>query len=681
MLKKRKKLLNSRDLSWLSFNGRVLEEAAKEDVPLLERLKFLAIYSSNLDEFYRVRIPVLMALKQLKKQDAVPNKLIKKGLLKKTKKIIESQQAYFGTILKDAIIPALNNQNIRLIYNEAIPEIIKEETNRFFFDTIAAFIEIHYPERTDFFPKNNQLYLAAGFADHDNTLALVNIPSDEVPRFFRVTVEDIDYIVLIDDIIRAHLPYIFTNTPTCIFSFKVTRDAELDLQDEFSGDLANEIEKLLNLRDYGMATRLLYQPGVPKLVLNRLIACLQLEHANHIEGGVYHNLRDFFSFPIKNPQLEYTKLPVKEICYRQRNLFEEIKQRDLLLHTPYNSYNTILRFFNEAVLNPAVEEIYITLYRVATNSQIVHALISAAKNGKKVTVFVELKARFDEANNIKWAKRMESAGVKIIYSDPKLKVHAKVSLIKLRSENEHSLLALLSTGNFNENTAKTYTDHSLLTASPAITKETAQLFDYLSGPNFGKECPSLLFHHLLVARFNLHAVFIDRIDNEIRQALNGEAAGIILKVNNLEEETLIYKLYEASQAGVKIDLIVRGICRIRPGLPGVSENIRVLRIVDRYLEHGRIFIFHNGGNEQLFLGSADWMDRNIYRRIEVCFPIYDELLKDQIKDIIALQLEDNTAAVQLDQDGNNIALAGETIRSQEKIQELINASSSDLVNS
>lgn len=679
MLKKREKLLNSRDISWLSFNGRVLEEAAKDEVPLLERLKFLAIYSSNLDEFYRVRIPVLMALKELKKRAIASQKLIKKGILKKTKKIIETQQAYFGSILKQHIIPDLKNKNIHLVYNEDIPDCIKKKTDRFFFDTIAAFLEIIHPEQKAFSPKNNQLYLAADFGDANKGLALVSIPSDEIPRFFHTQIENTHYVVLIDDIIRANLKYIFTQIPQCVFSFKVTRDAELDLQDEFNGDLANEIEKLLVLRDYGMATRFLYAPGVPQPTLNHLIRCLQLEHANHIEGGVYHNLKDFFAFPIRDQQLQYAKLPVAEITYQHASLFEEIKHRDLLLHTPYHSYDPILRFFNEAVLNPEVEEIFITLYRVATNSQIVHALISAAKNGKRVTVFVELKARFDEANNIKWAKRMENAGIRIIYSDQKLKVHAKISLVKLRANAPVNAVALLSTGNFNENTAKTYTDHSLFTSSSFITGELDLLFTYLSSTSFGKEYPALPFQHLLVAKFNLLPTFLHHINNEINRALNGEEAAIIIKLNNLEEEKLIHKLYEASQAGVKIHLIVRSICRIRPGIPGLSENIRVVRIVDRYLEHGRIFVFHNGGNERVFLGSSDWMDRNIYRRIEVCFPIYNEELKQQIKQMLTLQLQDDIAAVQLDKNAQNVELAEGTTRSQEEIHKLIHASFRDLM--
>lgn len=679
MLKQRKKLLNNRDLSWLSFNSRVLDEASKEVVPLLERLKFLAIYSSNLDEFYRVRMPVLMALKALRKRSTASQGLIKKGVLKKAKKIIESQQNYFGTILKTAIIPALRKKNIYLVYNEVIPDVIREETNCFFFDSIAAFLEVIYPEQTTFVPKNNQLYLAAEFGSDNKELALVNIPSDEISRFFNIRIEGTEYVVLIDDIIRANLQYVFTQTPSCVFSFKITRDAELDLQDEVTGDLANEIEKLLTLRDYGMATRFLYQPGVSPLILNRLVKCLQLEHANQIEGGIYHNLKDFFNFPVKDNQLQYPLLPVRTIAYKRHTLFEEIKQRDILLHTPYNSYNPILRFFNEAVLNPEAIEIFVTLYRVATNSQIVHALISAAKNGKKVTVFVELKARFDEANNIKWAKRMESAGIKIIYSDPKLKVHAKISLIKLKSNESSYSLALLSTGNFNENTAKTYTDHTLLTASPAITDELDLLFDYLSGPGFGKEYPSLSLKHLLVAKFNLLPAFIAHIDSEINRAQQGEVASITIKLNNLEEETLIQKLYEASQAGVKVNLIVRSICRVRPGLPGLSDNIHVSRIVDRYLEHGRIFIFHNGGQETVFLGSSDWMDRNIYRRIEVCFPIYQEELKKQIIQIIALQLQDNAAAVYLNKDAENIFPAAGSRRSQEEIHKLVNTSIDEII--
>lgn len=672
MITKDKKSFFSRDLSWLSFNARVLEEAANEEIPLLERIKFLAIYSSNLDEFYRVRIPVLMALKEIKKKNTLNNLPIKKGILKKAKKVIEQQLGQFGAIIQQRIVPTLSRNNVQLIYNECIPPVIVQQTKEFFFNVLASYLEIVYPNEASFFPKNNQLYLAVRLQNTTNfPLAIVNIPSDIISRFFTISQNNIQYIVFLEDILKQNLTHIFTDEPVGAYTFKVTRDAELDLQDEYTGDIAEEIEKLISLRDYGMATRFLYQPDIPEDTLNILIKTLQIEHSSHMAGGFYHNLSDFFKFPVDRDEWKYPSFIPNQFIPNLNTLFEEILKRDVLLHTPYDSYNTVLRFFNEAVINPHVAEIYTTMYRVAADSRIMYALINAAKNGKKVAVLVELKARFDEANNIKWAKRMKDAGIQIIYSLPTLKVHAKITLIKFKQEHAKHV-ALLSTGNLNEHTAKTYTDHTLLTSHISITKELDVLFTYLQNKVPLLKRPAIIFDHLLVAQFNLLPTFIHLIENEIKSAQEGHAAAIILKLNNLEEEVLIQKLYDASEFGVKIKIIVRSICRLKPGIPGLSTNIEVTRIVDRFLEHGRIFIFHNRGDEKVFLGSSDWMNRNIYRRVEVCFPIYNTILKEEIKQIVQLQLMDDIAAVHLDENMNNIRIQPSNyIRSQLAIHQLV----------
>lgn len=672
MTTKEKKRFFSRDLSWLSFNARVLEEAANDEIPLLERIKFLAIYSSNLDEFYRVRIPVLMALKEIKKKSTLNNLPIKKGILKKAKKIIEQQLGQFGAVIQQHIVPTLRENNIHLIYNEGIPPTILQQTKEFFFNVLASYLEIVFPNEASFFPKNNQLYLAVRFEDTANSpLAIINIPSDVISRFFTVLQHNTQYIVFLEDILKENLSHIFADEPVGSYTFKVTRDAELDLQDEYTGDIAEEIEKLISLRDYGMATRFLYQPDIPEDTLNMLIKTLQIEHSSHMAGGFYHNLSDFFKLPIDRDEWKYPSFTPNQFVPTCNTLFEEVHNSDVLLHTPYDSYNTVLRFFNEAVINPHVSEIYTTMYRVAADSRIMHALINAAKNGKKVAVLVELKARFDEANNIKWAKRMKDAGIQIIYSLPTLKVHAKIALIKFKQEQAKHV-ALLSTGNLNEHTAKTYTDHTLLTSHMGITKELDILFTYLQNKVPLLKRPAITFDHLLVAQFNLLPSFIDLIDNEIRSAQAGNTAEIILKLNNLEEEVLIQKLYDASELGVKIKIIVRSICRLKPGVPGLSTNIKVIRIVDRFLEHGRVFIFHNRGEERIFLGSSDWMNRNIYRRIEVCFPIYNMALKEEIKQIVQLQLMDDLAAVHLDENMNNIHIQPTNyIRSQLAIHQLV----------
>ncbi|MES1215642.1 MAG: polyphosphate kinase 1 [Bacteroidota bacterium] len=666
----------NRDISWLSFNERVLMEATKEDVPLLERVKFLSIFSSNLDEFYRVRMPALKALNKIKKQKknddnevAVAGDVIEQASL-----IIYRQQKYFGHLITEELIPKLKEKNIYILYNEPIPDSIRKDTTAYFFNTLSTFIQVVYVSKIhDFFPENNKLYIAVVLLQEEKEdIAILNIPSDAVPRFYHIKIHETNYTVFIDDIIKDNLAFIFPGYEIAgSFSIKVTRDAELNLLDEYEGDLAEKIEKQISKRDFGLATRFLYQPGISSHILQQLIDVFSLTDATSIAGGNYHNLKDFSSFPVNESSLLYPSRNGVEYIFRQQEnfLFKEIQYNDILIHSPYNSYNTVLRFFNEAAIDNEVKEIFTTLYRVASESKIVQALITAARNGKDVTVFVELKARFDEANNIKWAKRMKAAGVKIIYSIPDLKVHAKVALVKRKQKGRETYLGLLATGNLNESTARFYTDHILLTANGKMLRELELLFIFLSHRKNAEHPDKITFKHLLVAQFNLQKKFLDLMDHEIANAKQGLPAAITIKMNNLEEEILISKLYEASNAGVKINLIVRSICCLVPGIPGMSENIFVKRIVDRYLEHGRIFMFHNNNDEIIYLGSSDWMNRNIYRRIEVCFPVYEKALKNEIKEILSLQLQDNMAAVMLNETMDNISLEKNSnpLRSQEAI--------------
>jgi polyphosphate kinase len=400
-----------------------------------------------------------------------------------------------------------------------------------------------------------------------------------------------------------------------------------------------------------------------------------LQHALVIKGGCYHNLKDLGAFPVKDASLSYTKWPAVKVNANDgpTSLFEQIEKKDIILHPPYQSYDLVLRFFNEAAVDNDVTEIYVTLYRIASDSRIGNALVSAAKNGKKVSVLVELKARFDEANNIRWAKKMKAAGVKIVYSAPSLKVHAKIALVKRKKNKRIAYVGLLATGNMNESTARFYTDHILFTAHPEILREMELLFIFLGhGKKAGN--PGLIeFKQILVAQFNLQQRFLQLIDREINNARQGLEAAITIKMNNLEEKVLIGKLYEASGAGVKIRMIVRSICCLKPGVPGLSDHISIIRIVDRYLEHGRVFVFHNNGTPEVYMGSADWMNRNIYRRIEVCFPVYDEAIKQQMLDLLQLQLNDNGQAVIIDKDLNNVPAPqnGTVLRSQEAIYHLL----------
>ncbi|OQP61302.1 polyphosphate kinase 1 [Niastella vici] len=672
-----------RDLSWLSFNGRVLEEAGSSSVPLLERIKFLSIFSSNLDEFYRVRMPAVMALEKIrqskgeqKKEQAIT------AVLLQIIKIINEQQDRFGTIFTTEILPLLREKNIHLLYNEPIPASIKEEVRDYFYTQLMAFLQPVYLSiaGSKFFPENNKLYLLTvieGDRGFDE-LVIINIPSDNLPRFYTVQRGNEQFVVFIDDIIKDNLAAIFKHTVVkgC-YSFKITRDAELEVEDDYEGDLARKIEEQLSKRDFGLATRLLHEPGIEEGHLQLLLTPLRLQHAMVVKGGNYHNLKDLGSFPVNDASMSYEKWPAVNVKAEDESLslFEEVEKKDIMLHPPYQSYDMVLRFFNEAAVDPDVTEIYVTLYRIASDSRIGNALVSAAKNGKKVSVLVELKARFDEANNIRWAKKMKTAGVKIIYSAPSLKVHAKIALVKRKKEKRISYVGLLATGNMNESTARFYTDHILFTAHPEILREMELLFIFLGHRKKAGNPGLIEFNQILVAQFNLQQRFLQLIDREINNARAGKEAAIIIKMNNLEEKVLINKLYEASQAGVKVRMIVRSICCLKPGVPGISENISVTRIVDRYLEHGRIFVFHNNGSSELYMGSADWMNRNIYRRIEVCFPIYDEGIKKQVLEIVQLQLNDNGQAVAIDQQLNNVPLPkeGAGLCSQKAIYNLLAA--------
>ena len=669
-----------RDLSWLSFNERVLKEAARDNVPLMERIRFMAIYSSNLDEFYRVRVPAIKALKIL----SLPDDEAKlKRSLSAVNQIVMEQLTLFGRIMDTQILPALHANGINLIYKAAIPRSIHKALEEYFIQSVASYVHItRLSGDNSFFPENNKLYIVVTVRAEDNAVFIVNIPSDVLPRFYTIKDDQNHFIVFLDDIIKLNLSKIFRGQRilSC-HSIKVTRDSDLNLEDEFTGNLARKIEKRILVRDSGLATRFLYEPGIPKHVLKFLQEKFQLDTTSLIPGGQYHNLKDLGTLPLHDPQFQYGEWPQVKKEIRGSGLFGEIRRHDILLHPPYHTYDTVLRFFNEASIDAAVKTIYVTLYRIAKDSRIAHALMNAARNGKNVIVFVELKARFDEANNIKWSRKMKAAGVRIIESIPGLKVHAKIALVKRKVAHRTELLGLLATGNFNEVTARFYTDHILMTSYKPLLSEVEALFKFLKKrkKKSGKE--SLKFKHLLVGHFNLQEAFLDLIDHEITNASQGLPAEIVIKFNNLEDQVLISKLYDASRAGVKVSLIIRGISCLIPGVQGMSENIAVTRIVDRYLEHGRIFMFANNGTPKIYLGSADWMNRNIYRRIEVCFPLRDEKLIAEMIAILKLQLADNCQAVLLNDQSQNLELSDghdNKIRSQLEIAKALSKSKAAL---
>ncbi len=654
--------LFNRDISWLGFNFRVLQEAQKKHIPLYERIQFLSIYSSNLDEFFRVRYTVYASLNELNKQQEEDIDLT---VADQIEDMINEQLPVFGSVLKDDILPELLSHNIHLYYNEAIREEHMSFIDSYFYTKVLSFLQpvMLSEDVAPIVLENNALYfLVVMSRDGEQKYGIVNIPVGNLSRFVSLPSDDaLHHILFLDDVIRANLDKIFPSYKinNC-YAIKMTRNADIDIEDEWSDLFEEQVFDMVRKREKGKPTRLLYEKGLDEKALTFVSEYFQLKENNLIEGGRYHNLKDLSKLP--NPiggTLRFLPLPPGDHkrLVQYSSVFDAIDHSDEMLHLPYHNYNYVLRYFNEAAIDPNVEEINLTIYRVASNSFITNALISAAKNGKQVTAFVELKARFDEENNLLWAKKMKEAGVKIIYSIPGMKVHVKVALVKRRVGLQAKYYSLLSTGNFNEGTARFYTDHILLTSHLGITQDASMLFAYLKTRKPPQEHEYIKFQHLLVAGFNFVNRLYEAIDAEIEHHKKGNQAGVTIKVNNLQEKGVIEKLYEASQAGVKIELIVRGICCLVPGVAGVSDNITVRRIVGRFLEHSRVFIFNNGGDKTVFVGSADLMNRNIHRRIEVVFPIYDPRLKKEVVDIVNLQLQDNQQATLLQPDGASIAIA------------------------
>jgi len=653
----------NRDLSWLGFNKRLLLEAGNVTVPLYERIKFLAIFSSNLDEFFRVRVANIKSLSELNKKKINKNIGFEpKELLQKIHTEVDLQQREFGRIFREEILPDLADKKIILCRELPTSEIQKRFIADYFRTKVLAYLQpvILKKKEGAHFLENRHLYFVTELTREDSpeeiSYGLVNIPSNELDRFLTLpSINENKYFLFIDDVIRMNLGTIFPSyeIKSC-YSVKLNRDADLQIEDEYTGDLIDKIKKSLAKRNIGVASRFLYDSDMPQPMLDFLSDVLSLKEDELIAGGKYHNFYDFFGLPnpLKPALLEKPMPPIPhKKLDASASFFDALDEQDFMLHFPYQSYNNVLRFFNESAIDPFVTDIKVTVYRIASNSLIANALISAVKNGKKVTVFVEVKARFDEANNLRWAAAMEAAGVKIIYSIPGLKVHAKIALVTRVKDGEKKRYAFYGTGNFNEKTASIYADHGLFTANQDMNKELKSVFRFLNKRN---DKPTL--QHLLVAQVNLQEVLLEAIEEEIALALAGKDARITIKLNNLEDEVMINKLYEASQAGVKIDLLIRGICCLRPGVAGLSENIKAIRIVDVFLEHARAFVFHNEGKPKVYLGSADWMKRNLYRRIEVVYPVYDENLIAEILHILQLQLNDTTKAVLLNQDLENVRI-------------------------
>jgi polyphosphate kinase len=646
-------MLINRDISWLQFNLRVLQEANDTTVPLYERIKFLSIFSSNLDEFFRVRYPYITTLSKLDKKIRKQASLeTKEDLSGEIQNEINRQLDIFGHTLQEQIIPGLKENGIIFYYNSEIQEQHRAEIRELFLSKILSFVQPLYLD-TDmnqkFTPENSKLYLFISMKDNEpGTLkhGIVNIPSDKLQRFYVLTpIDGNQYVIFIDDIIRLNLPFLFPGSEIQgVYSIKFNLNSEIYLNHELSGDILLKIEKELKKRDLGAPSRFLYESSMPRNVQFLIAGLFQLNFEEMFAGGRYHQLSDLASFPKFDKDLTYPKrkqLVLPEL-QDSADIFNVLNTRDILLHLPYQSYNPVLSFFNQAAVDTGVTDIYITLYRVAAESHIINALISAAKNGKKVTAFIELKARFDEDNNIRWSKEMKKAGITIIYSMPHIKVHSKIALIKKNSGNQVLSYALLSTGNFNEVTAQFYTDHVLMSTDPSIINELSALFRILQKESVDRFKTKQHFEKLLISQFNMKEQFEKLIENEITKAKSGKDALIRIKLNNLEEPDLIHALEKAGRAGVTVQVIVRSICCMLPVKADGDDNITIKRLVDRYLEHTRFFIFGNDINAEVIMGSADWMNRNIHHRIEVCVPVIATECKKELLDYFSMQWSDET---------------------------------------
>ncbi|MBX2990449.1 MAG: polyphosphate kinase 1 [Bacteroidetes bacterium] len=672
--------MKNRDLSWLGFNHRVLQEAADPAVPLYERIKFLAIWSSNLDEFFRVRVASLRALARLKKKTKRKLDVEPERLLKRLLKVVWLQQEESGEIFKKRIKKDLAKEGIFLVRENELSKKQKEMVISHFHTTVLPKLSPVFlsAEKAPPFLHNRTLYLVVRLRrkseepkKQPEQYALVEIPTAIVPRFFSIEGgEHHHYILFLDDVVRLGLDDVFPqHFVSGAYAVKLTRDAELELGDEYSGDLLEKIKKALGKRSEGVPARFLYDTEMPKKLLLFLQRMFELADDDLIPGSRYHNFSDFFSFPNpKAPSLLYEPMPPLPVFDNEDSIFRVMQERDTIIHFPYHSYDSVVRFLSEAADDESVRSIKITLYRVARNSKVVGHLLRAANNGKSVTVFVEVKARFDEESNIFWAEELEKAGARVLYSIPNLKVHAKLCLVTREESDGTRRYAYFSTGNFNEAAATQYTDFGFFTSDKRLTNEAEKIFQVLHRGKNNVAC-----EHLLVSPFSMRTGFEALIGREIKHAKKGREARIAAKMNSLEDPGMIERLYEASNAGVQVRLIVRGICCLIPGIKGMSENIEVTSIVDRFLEHTRVFLFHNNGNQQVYLSSADWMRRNLDRRIEVAFPIYDKQIQHRLKEILDMQLCDNVKARIIDKKVSNrirSAQDGITVRSQSAAYEL-----------
>ena len=663
-----KKAYVERDVSWMYFNHRILQEAEKEFVPLLERLSFLGIYSNNLDEFFRVRVASLNRMLE-RKLEKDTEQQIKKSL-KTINKLNESYSKEY-TEAVDRVFEELETHKIRLVTEANLNDEQKDFLSQFFYDKLNGSVNpIWLSEIEDLTVlEDNRIYLIVEKCekkDNKKKYAIVKVPDRIYGRWVKIPSSDgFDNIMYLDDVIRYCLPLVFLGFKESTYraySFKFTKDAEMEMDNDADFGTMEKIALGVNSRKKGDAVRVIYDHEMPREMQRKLRDRLNTKELDaSLAGGRYQNHKDLMSFPdCGRKDLKYDKWSpiMKPEFISNESILDQIRQKDRFIHVPYHSFNGYIRVLREAAIKPEVKAIKTTLYRLAKDSKVVKALITAARNGKKVTAVVELLARFDEESNIKWSKRMQEEGVNVIFGVEGLKIHSKLLYIESKKGN----IACIGTGNFHEGNAKIYTDYLMMTARPKIVNEVAKVFDFIDRP-----FSPFRFNELLVSPNSMKSRILRMLDTEIRNAGEGKEAWVKIKINHITDTDMVTKLYQASKAGVKIDIVIRGNCSLVPGIKGLSENIRCVGIIDRYLEHSRILIFANGGKPRYFLGSADWMPRNLLNRIEVLTPVYDEELQADLMRTISYGMRDTTNGRIVDGKGTNNFVEGEPFRSQQEL--------------
>ncbi|EHH0849229.1 polyphosphate kinase 1 [Vibrio vulnificus] len=649
-----------KELSWLSFNERVLQEAADKTVPLIERIRFLGIFSNNLDEFYKVRFSDVKRRILINREQG-GNDISKHLLSKMQSKALKLNERFDE--LYNELIRDMARRHIFLVNESQLDEAQQKWIIKYFQKEVLPHITpLMLTDEIDVlqFLKDEYAYIAVELKQQEQAkYALLEIPTDHLPRFIMVPEQKgkrKKTIILLDNIIRFCLNDIFRGffdyDELNGYAMKMTRDAEYDLRHEVEYSLLEQMSEGLSQRLTALPVRFVYERDMPEDMLKYLCYKLKISHYDSlIPGGRYHNFKDFIAFPnVGRDYLENKPLPPLTCADFEgyANAFDAIRNQDILLHYPYHSFEHITELVRQASFDPKVVSIKINVYRVAKNSRLMNSLIDAVHNGKRVTVVVELQARFDEEANIEWSKRLTDAGVHVIFGVPGTKIHAKLLLITRREEEGFMRYAHIGTGNFHERTARVYTDFSLLTADQELAAEVRGVFSYIMNP-----FQPVRFRHLVVSPRNSRSQLYRLVDNEIANAQAGKKAAITLKVNNLVDKGLISKLYAASSAGVKIRMIIRGMCSLVPGLEGLSDNIEIISIIDRFLEHPRVLVVHNDGDPQVFISSADWMERNIDNRIEVMSPVRDLRIKQRIIDILNIQFTDTVKARRIDKEMSN----------------------------